>query len=206
MLDLVVRGDQVVTTQGVGQWKIGVRGEKIVSVGPPGTLPREAGRSIEASGKIVVPGGIEPHTHLAHYISMHPEEAFYTLGPEEDTRGLACGGTTTHIDFCFIRQGVDCSEPWKNGWRDGRDSRTWTIRSTSRFGALDIGVFDQIPEAIQQGFPSFKVFTADILPPHPKRESRRLDFGRMQFTMEKLAMHGGLLPFMPRTMTWFVHV
>jgi dihydropyrimidinase len=194
MLDLVVRGDTVVTSQGVGAWEIGVQGERIVSVGPPGSLPKEAVRSIEATGRIVVPGGVEPHTHLAHYISMHPEESFYTLGPEEDTRGLAFGGTTTHIDFCFIRPGVGLQRALEE-----RVAR-WTGRShvdysfhVTLLGALDLGVFEEIPEAIQQGFPSFKVFTADLLPPHPKRESRRLDFGRMQFTMEKLAKHGGIL-------------
>src|SRR5947208_1255158 len=54
-------------------------------------------------------------------------------------------------------------------------------------GALRLGVFDEIPEAIQQGFPSFKVFTLDILPPHPRRPSYRLDFGRIQLAMEGAA-------------------
>ena len=169
MLDLVVRGDQVVTAQGVGAWEIGIQGEKIASLGPPGSLRSEAGRSIEAVGKIVVPGGIEPHTHLAHYISMHPEEAFYTLGPEEDTRGLAFGGTTTHIDFCFIRQGVDLQHALEERvarWR-GQSHVDYSFHVTL-LGALELGVFDQIPEAIQQGFPSFKVFTADLLPPAPQ--------------------------------------
>ena len=30
-----------------------------------------------------------------------------TLGPEDDTRGMACGGTTTHIDFAYVRPGID---------------------------------------------------------------------------------------------------
>src|SRR5439155_788701 len=49
------------------------------------------------------------------------------------------------------------------------------------------------PEAIQQGFPSFKVFTTDVLPPHPKRPSNRLDFGRLQYAMEKVAPRGGIM-------------
>src|SRR6266478_3171910 len=48
-----------------------------------------------AAGLIVAPGGVEPHTHLAHAIMSHPESPSITLGPEEDTRGMACGGTTT---------------------------------------------------------------------------------------------------------------
>src|SRR5262245_27778762 len=106
MLDLAIRGGQVVTPQGAGQWDVGVQGERIALIAAPGTLP-EAGRVIDATGKIVVPGGVEPHTHLAHFIAMHPDENLFTLGPEEDSRGMAFGGTTTHVDFCFVRPGGD---------------------------------------------------------------------------------------------------
>src|SRR6266496_475165 len=105
MLDLVIRGGQVVTPQGAGAWDIGVERERIVAVALPGTLG-EAGRTLDATGKVVVPGGVEPHTHLAHFVSMHPDEDNYTLGPEEDTRGMVFGGTTTHVDFCFVRRGI----------------------------------------------------------------------------------------------------
>ena len=80
MLDLVIKGGQVVTPQGVGFWDLGVQGEQIVAVALPGTLP-EAGRTIDATGRIVIPGGVEPHTHLAHFISMQPEKNEHTLGP-----------------------------------------------------------------------------------------------------------------------------
>src|SRR6516162_10809221 len=101
MLNLVIRGGHVVTARGVGPWEVGIQGEQIVSVSPPGT-PLEAGRTIDASGKIVVPGGIEPHTHLDIFDLTNPDSGRSTLGPEEDTRGMAFGGTTTHLDFCFV--------------------------------------------------------------------------------------------------------
>jgi dihydroorotase-like cyclic amidohydrolase len=56
MLDLLVRGGRVVTPQGVGLWDIGIQGEQIALIGAAGTLPAAA-RTLEASGKIVVPGG-----------------------------------------------------------------------------------------------------------------------------------------------------
>src|SRR5881628_3786140 len=105
MLDLVIRGGRVVTPSGVGDWDLGVQGERIAALGAPGTL--EAARVIDATGKVVVPGGIDPHTHLAHPIMSHPDEPGLTLGPEEDTRGMLFGGTTTHIDFAFVRPGGD---------------------------------------------------------------------------------------------------
>jgi dihydropyrimidinase len=54
-------------------------------------------------------------------------------------------------------------------------------------------VFEQMPEAIQAGHPSFKVFTTNVLPPHPKRAGNRLDFGRIGLAMEKTAQHGGIM-------------
>src|SRR5206468_2465675 len=60
-------------------------------------------------------------------------------------------------------------------------------------GALPLRFFEQIPEAIQQGFPSFKVFTTNVLPPHPKRAGNRIDFGRIHLAMGKVAAHGGIM-------------
>src|SRR3989475_9910775 len=194
MLDLVIRGGDVVTPQGVGRWDVAVQGERIVAVGlhDPRT---EAGRVIDAAGKIVVPGGIEPHTHLAHFISMHPEDNLHTLGPEEDTRGMVFGGTTTHVDFCFIRPNqLDLGaaiEQRASRWK-GNSYNDYSFHVALQ-GKLPIRTFDQIPEAIQQGFPTFKVFTVNVLPEHPKRPPYRLDFGRIGHTMQLVRDNGGLM-------------
>jgi dihydropyrimidinase len=193
MLDLAIRGGQVVTPQGAGRWDVGVQGEQIALIAAPGTLP-EAGRVLDATGKIVVPGGVEPHTHLAHFVAMHPDENLFTLGPEEDTRGMAFGGTTTHVDFCFVRPGGDVAtaiEQRAARWK-GNAYVDYTFHVALQ-GALPLKTFDQLPEAIQAGFPSFKVFTTEVLPPHPKRHPYRLDFGRIQLAMEKVAPHGGIM-------------
>jgi dihydropyrimidinase len=194
MLDIVVRNGQVVTPEGVGAWDIGIQGEGIAAVALAGTLPTDGVKVIDATGKIVVPGGIDPHTHLAHPIMSHPEEPGITLGPEDDTRGMAYGGTTTHLDFCYVRPGTEIPQAIEQRaarWK-GNSYVDYAFHVTLS-GALDLRIFEQIPETIQQGFPSFKVFTTNILPPHPKRQGNRLDFGRIGFAMEKVAPHGGLM-------------
>jgi len=194
MLDAVVRNGQVVTPEGVGVWDIGIQGERIAAVAVAGTLPGDAAKVIDARGLIVVPGGIDPHTHLAHPIMSHPEEPGITLGPEDDTRGMAYGGTTTHLDFCYVRPGTEIPQAIEQRaarWK-GNSYVDYAFHVTLS-GALDLRIFEQIPEAIQQGFPSFKVFTTNILPPHPKRQGNRLDFGRIGFAMEKVAPQGGLM-------------
>jgi dihydropyrimidinase len=194
VLDLVIRGGRVITPQGVGSWDVGVQDGRIAVLGAPGTLPGEATKVIDASGLIVAPGGVEPHTHLAHGIMSHPESPSITLGPEEDTRGMACGGTTTHIDFCYVRPGGEIMpvlEQRAARWK-GQSHVDYAFHITLA-GALPLRVFEQMPEAIQAGHPSFKVFTTNVLPPHPKRAGNRLDFGRIGLAMEKTAQHGGIM-------------
>lgn len=194
MLDTVVRSGQVVTPDGVGAWDLGIQGERIAAVSVAGTLPTDGTTVIDAQGLIVVPGGIDPHTHLAHPIMSHPDEPGITMGPEDDTRGMAHGGTTTHLDFCYVRPGTEVPQAIEQRaarWK-GNSYVDYAFHVTL-CGALDLRIFEQIPEAIQQGYPSFKVFTTNVLPPHPKREGNRLDFGRIGLAMEKVAPHGGLM-------------
>jgi dihydroorotase-like cyclic amidohydrolase len=193
MLDLLIRGGKVVTPQGVGNYSIGVQGERIVFVGMEDQAP-PAGRTIDAEGKIVVPGGIEPHAHLDIYDLTNPDYGKSTLGPEEDTRGMAFGGTTTHLDFCFIEPGmnpVDAIEQRVARWK-GQSYVDYSFH-VGLMGALPLSVFDQIDDIIKQGFPSFKVFTTDVMPPHPQRVRLRLDLGRIQLAMVKVARSGGIM-------------
>ncbi|MBI3638055.1 MAG: amidohydrolase family protein, partial [Candidatus Rokubacteria bacterium] len=171
---------------------VGIQGDTIVAVGAPGSLP--AGRVMDATGKIVVPGGVDPHCHLAHAIMSHPDEPSETMGPEIDTRGMAFGGTTTHLDFCYVRPGSEIQsalEARAARWK--HNSHVDYAFHTTLCGPLDLKVFDQIPDAVKAGFPSFKAFTTNILPPHPKRSGNRLDFGRIHHAMGKIAAAGGVL-------------
>jgi dihydropyrimidinase len=193
-LDLIIRGGTVITPDGAGPRDVGVQGEQIAIVAQSGTLPTEGVKILDATGLIVAPGGVEPHTHLAHHVMTRPEDPQMTLGPEDDTRGMAHGGTTTHIDFCYVRPGATLPATIEQ-----RAAR-WKANSHVDYGfhvtlcgALDLAVFEQIPEAIQGGFPSFKAFTTNILPPHPQRPGNRLDFGRIHHAMERIAKHGGIL-------------
>ena len=64
MLDTIIRGGRVVTPEGVGELDVGIQGERIAALALPGSLEVGAGRTIDATGKIVLPGGIEPHAHI----------------------------------------------------------------------------------------------------------------------------------------------
>ncbi len=194
MLDLLVRGGQVATSDSVALLDIGVQAGRIVSLTAPDSTPVESARTIDASGMLVVPGGIEPHTHLAHYISMRTESEMYTLGPEEDTVGMAFGGVTTHIDFCQIPPGAAAEETLQartERWK-GKSLIDYSFH-VNFMGAQPIAAFEQVPELIQAGFPSFKVFTCNVLPPRPPRRSAKIDFGRIGHLMERVSAAGGMM-------------
>ena len=67
MLDLIIRGGRVVTPDSAAEMDVGIQGEQIAVVALPGALDVEARRTIDASGKILLPGGIElPPTDRMH--------------------------------------------------------------------------------------------------------------------------------------------
>jgi dihydropyrimidinase len=194
MFDILIQNGLVVTPSGVNHQDIGINGEKIAALGLQGSLPTAGARVVDALGKVVVPGGIDPHTHLAHAIMAQPDDPGLTLGPEDDTRGMAFGGTTTHIDFAYVLPGTIMADVInKRAGRWAANSYTDYAFHVTLCGALELSVFDQMQEAISAGYPSFKVFTTDILPPHSKRARNRIDFGRIGFAMEKAARHGGIM-------------
>jgi dihydropyrimidinase len=78
MLDIIIRGGDVVTPQGVVQGDVAIAGETIAAVTSPGALlAQTATREIDAAGRIVMPGGIHPHVHL-HHVWIKP------TGPARD--------------------------------------------------------------------------------------------------------------------------
>ena len=84
MLDLIIRGGDVVTPQGVVQGDVAVAGETIAAIAAADVLSTEtAERVINATGHIVIPGGIDPHVHL-HHVWFKPDGSqLVTAGPEQ---------------------------------------------------------------------------------------------------------------------------
>ena len=105
MFDLVIRGGNVVTPEGVIACDVGIAGETIAALG---TFPVDPSSTcaIDATGHIVMPGGIDPHVHL-HHVWIKPDGTpLVTAGPEQVGRAALFGGTTTFIDFAYWRDGL----------------------------------------------------------------------------------------------------
>jgi len=64
MFDIILRGGTVVTPHGVATQDLAIKGETIEALTRPNIIPdNQAKRCVDTSGKIVVPGGIDPHVH-----------------------------------------------------------------------------------------------------------------------------------------------
>jgi len=98
--DLLLRGGRVVTPAGVIEGDVAVAGGRILSVGE---APGRAAREIDAGGKWVMPGGVDPHAHIEQMSGMGLmcADTFETA-----TRSAAMGGTTSVISFVAQAKGA----------------------------------------------------------------------------------------------------
>ena len=196
MLDCVIKGGQVVTPQAVGEMDVGIRGEKIVAVGWSGTLSEQATQVIDASGKIVIPGGIEPHAHIGIPVpsewSGQPD--IMTQPPQDASRAAAFGGVTTVVDFAgdLSFAVVEGAQP-KSIMRVIEERRS--VFRTHAYtdytfhyilaGEVVPETIGEIGEAIQEGIASFKIFTTF----HPIR----VPYGHLWAIFAEVAKHGGIM-------------
>jgi dihydropyrimidinase len=189
MLDYIIRGGQVVTPGGVGPWDIGVRGEKIVAIAEQGTLTDAVGRVIDAKDKIVVPGGIEPHAHVAAPIMGHPDTE--TAPPPDVSRAALFGGTTMIADFAIQFPGRDIFEAIeeRNGRWQGQSYADYTYHCML-LGEIPSDVMAQIPQVVEAGFPTFKIFTTNI---RPNVDDRMAKLGHVVAVMEEVTANNGLM-------------
>lgn len=131
MVDIAVQGDAVVTSQGVGAYDVAIAGERIVAVAQAGTLPiADGARLIDARGKIVMPGGIDPHVHCKWFLPNPDGTAGLTDPADVVGRAALHGGTTTIIDFTRTSQGADVQTRLPGGKRIGKAIARAIMHST----------------------------------------------------------------------------
>jgi dihydropyrimidinase len=158
MSRLLIEHGTVVTPSGSARAEVLVDGEKIAALLAPGTARTDDHdlERIDASGKLVVPGGIDVHTHMEMPFGGSFASDTFATG----TRAAAWGGTTTIVDFAI--------QPRGRSPREGLD--TWLSRAEGKC-AIDYGfhmVLSDVTDAalkemhglVEDGVTSFKLFMA----------------------------------------------
>ena len=104
-MHLLIKNGSLVTAADTFKADVEVDGERIVRIGQDLDAAADA-RVIDATDKYVLPGGVDPHTHLDTPSQGTTTADDYLTG----TIAAACGGTTTIVNFCFQEKGKGLNE------------------------------------------------------------------------------------------------
>ncbi|XP_041983664.1 dihydropyrimidinase isoform X2 [Aricia agestis] len=114
---LLIKNGRVVNEDGMEDADVYIEDGIIKQVGRNLIIPGGT-RTIDATGKLVMPGGIDPHTHFElEMMGAKTADDFY-----KGTRAAVAGGTTTVIDFVLPQKGQSLIEAYNN-WRQKADSK-----------------------------------------------------------------------------------
>jgi dihydropyrimidinase len=182
MRTLIINGT-IVTAEGSSRADVLVDGETIAAIGAD--LPAAgltADETLDASGKYVIPGAIDVHTHMElPFGGTFAKDTF-----ETGTRAAAFGGTTSIVDFAVQTRGKSL--------RDGLDA--WHAKAQGN-AVVDYGfhmimsdvnddTLGEMDGLVAEGVPDFKLFTA-----YPGVFFS--DDGAVFRAMQRTAVNGGLI-------------
>jgi len=190
MLDLIIHGGEVVTPVGVARHDIGIKGETIAAVAGAGALAAiEAAHRIDAKGKIVMPGGVDPHVHMGYPFSLADGTTMITRGADHVGMAALYGGTTTLIDFAFmlsndtVHNGIEARDREFNGVC----ACDWAYHLMLHTDPPP-RMMGELGEAIEAGYPTVKMFMTNW----PHRKDKMIDLGDIWEVFKVLARHGGM--------------
>ncbi len=169
------------TASADGVADIFVEGETVSAIGR--NLTMKADELIDAGGKLVFPGGIDPHVHL----DMPFMGTFSSDSYETGTRAALFGGTTTVIDFVLQQQGHSLQAAL-HAWR-GRSNGNCMGDYSFHMAVTDFNndTRQEIrPMIEEEGITSFKTFMA-------YKGALMIDDRQMIGLMEEVRAHGGLI-------------
>jgi dihydropyrimidinase len=153
--DTVIRNGTVVTATDTYASDIGIADGRITAIGP--ALPLDSARQvIEAAGMLVMPGGVDVHTHLDMPFGGTTSADDFESG----TIAAAFGGTTTLIDFAIQQKGQSLRQAFE-AWMRKADQKA-AIDYAFHCIITDLGdtQLDEMGVLIGEGVSSFKLFMA----------------------------------------------
>ncbi|HEY0416584.1 MAG TPA: dihydropyrimidinase [Gaiellaceae bacterium] len=179
---MLIKGGRVVTAADDYVADVFVEGERISLIGE--SLDVAADKVIDASGKYVLPGAVDPHTHLDM-----PWRGETTIDDfESGQTAAAFGGTTTHVDFCIQAKGQSFGEALEiwHGKREGKSiiDNGFHIAVTDLREGGTLEELARLPE--EHGVTSYKLFMA-------YKDSLMVDDETLFRTMQVAADTGALV-------------
>jgi dihydropyrimidinase len=154
-MSILIKGGRVITAADDYIADVYVEDERISLIGE--SLDEAADKVIDASGKYVLPGGVDPHTHLDM-----PFGGTVTIDDVESGQtSAAFGGTTTHVDFIIQPQGSSFADA-VDEWRAKANGKQM-IDMGYHMAVTDLkegGTLEELAGLPDQGITSYKLFMA----------------------------------------------
>ena len=154
-MSVLIKGGRIVTAADDYVADIYVEDETVTLIGE--LLDQQADKVIDATGKYVLPGGVDPHTHLDM-----PFGGTVTIDDVESGQtSAAFGGTTTHVDFIIQPQGKSFSEAFDE-WKAKANGKQ-VIDMGYHMAVTDLkegGTLEELATLPDQGITSYKLFMA----------------------------------------------
>jgi len=179
--DTIIKNSLIVTATDTHAGDIGVTGGKVAAIA--NSLPLEgAGKVIDAAGRMVIPGGIDVHTHLDMPFGGTTSADDFESG----TIAAAHGGTTTLIDFAIQYKGQSLRQAFET-WMKKADGKA-AIDYAFHCIITDLGTaqLEEMGALVREGVSSFKLFMA-----YPG--VFMLDDATIFRAMSQAAKYGGLI-------------
>src|SRR6201988_969126 len=179
--DTVIRNATVVTATDTYRADVGISGDRVSAIATQ--LPAEnAGRVIDATGLLLIPGGIDVHTHLDMPFGGTTSADDFETG----TRAAAFGGTTTLIDFAIQYKGQTLRHAFDTWMKkaDGKAVADYAFHCI--ITELGESQLDEMGALVREGVSSFKLFMA-----YPG--VFMLDDATIFKAMLQAAKHGGMI-------------
>jgi dihydropyrimidinase len=154
-MSLLLRNGTVVTSTKTIQADILIDGEKIKDIAP-NIPPEQAHRIIDATGMLLLPGGIDVHTHLDMPFGGTTSSDDFETG----TKAAAFGGTTTLIDFAIQPKGTRMRDALDTWWKKAEAKAS--IDYGLHMIVTDLGEagLEDMDDMVTEGVASFKLFMA----------------------------------------------
>ena len=180
-MSLLIKNGRIITAADDYIADIFIEGEVITAIGK--NLPFNATREIDADGKLIFPGGIDPHVHLA----MPFMGTFSSDTHETGTRAALFGGTTTVIDFVLQTQGHSLKEALDDWNSRARGTAVGDYSFHMAVTDFNENTKTEIKTMIEEeGITSFKTFMA-------YKGALMIDDRQMVALMQEVKKHGGMV-------------
>jgi dihydropyrimidinase len=151
----LIRNGTVVTAVEKMDADVLVDGEQVVALlGRNHTVTADS--EIDATGKLVIPGGLDVHTHME--LPFGGTSAADTF--ETGTRAAAFGGTTTIIDFAVQTKGQSAMDGWEAWMEKARGNCAIDYGFHMITGDINDQTLKEMEQLVREGVTSFKMFMA----------------------------------------------